>query len=90
LATEGKRDERLLTNGSIPSLLVPFVFIEVVEHARDIGLEVLYGRTLLRREVLEFNSHIFWFVDGRRKLEERGGERKEKTEMKRRGDEDGR
>jgi hypothetical protein len=76
--TAGRMDGDLLTDGSIPSLLVPFVLIEVIEHARDIGLEILYGRTLLWREVLE--PHIPSFVDERQsegeKEREDGDERR--------------
>ena len=65
--------EKLLTDGSVPSFLVPIVFIGVVEHARDIGFEVLYGRAFLRREVLEFDSHIFFIVPQTRKRGEGKG-----------------
>jgi len=57
--SRGRRSGKMHTDGFIPTFLVPFVSVDVVEHARDVRFEVLHGRTFLWREIFELDSHIF-------------------------------
>ena len=69
------RDGKSLTDSSLPSFLIPLVFIEIVEHTRDIDLEVLNGGAFLWREILEPDPHVF--VRRRKILDEKTKERRD-------------